>query len=98
MGFDWEEVERIEGAAERCAEERNLDKHVLCARCEHGTVMQRRGKLQVTAYCHSLGRSVPTDLVKCTNFKAQNTLSVHDLEKLAVLIDPRKGVHDRAYL
>lgn len=98
MGFDWDEVERIEGAAERCAEERSLDKHVLCARCEYGTVMQRRGKLHITAYCHSLRRLVPTDLVKCSTFKAQNTLSVHDLEKLAVLIDSRKGVNDRAYL
>jgi hypothetical protein len=97
VGFDWEEAARLDAAKNACAEERNLDRNVLCARCTSGVVMQRGGKLHVVVYCHALTQFVPTDIVKCSSFTDVKAMDFDQMKQIAVIIDPRTGINDGAY-
>lgn len=91
-------AERVDS---RCAEEKGLALDVLCASCEHGQVMRRRGKLDVIVWCHRGFDSVvqvPSDIVECSEYKKKGALSVHQMEKLAIEVDGRTGVNNKAYL
>ena len=84
------------------AEERGLVQSVLCAGCKHGQVMRRRGKLDVFVWCDSSGmgypRDVPADIAECTGYEAKNVMSVYTMADIALDVDGREGVNDKAYL
>ena len=85
----------------RCAEERGLTLDSLCASCKHGQVMRRRGKLDVMAFCHASFdsmRQVPPDLAECSKYESNSVPSLHDMKKVAVIVDEREGINDKAYL
>ncbi|MBI2490786.1 MAG: hypothetical protein HY616_07690 [Candidatus Rokubacteria bacterium] len=48
-------------------------------------------------YCHELGRYVPPDIVECSQFSPVAALSLHQMQKIALPIDPRPGISDGSY-
>jgi hypothetical protein len=87
-------------ARSRMVEERGLDCGVLCASCENGQVMRRKGNLTLMAYCSfGMGNAlpVPTDLAECSNYSRRGELALHQMEKLALPVDGRVGINDGAY-
>ena len=60
------------------------DSRALCARCNHGTVLEReRGG--VLSFCNVSCDNVlvPNDVVRCTGFEARSEVSKYDMEKIA---------------
>jgi len=69
----------------------------LCNGCKHAHLLRRRGVQDVWVYCHELGKAVPPDIVECSQFSAVAALSLHEMQRIALPIDPRPGIHDRSY-
>lgn len=69
----------------------------LCAGCKHSHVHRRRSSPDPSVYCHELGKYVPPDIVECNQFSAVAALSLHQIQKIALPIDPRPGIDDRSY-
>lgn len=85
----------------RCAEESNLTRGVLCGSCKHGQVMRRRGKLDLIVWCHRAFDAhieVPADLAECSEYESRSSMSVRTMADIALPVDGRPGVHDRSYL
>jgi hypothetical protein len=67
----------------------------LCHRCQRSTVLEREGG-QVSVYCRSLRRTVPTDIVKCSNWVPIGTdwfdtySAEHNIKQDALTIDLRE--------
>jgi len=80
------------------AEERGLLHASLCARCEHGVVYHRQDRLEVTAYCKTMLRQVPSDIAECTNFVQPNALDLEGMVEMALPVDGRDGVNEKSYL
>jgi hypothetical protein len=40
---------------------------------------------------------VPPDIVECSQFSAVAALSLHQMQRLALRIDPRPGISDGSY-
>jgi hypothetical protein len=77
--------------------QRRLGGPSLCAGCKHAHIYRRRDHPDATIYCHELGRYVPPDIVECNQFSAVAALSLHQMQKIALPIDPRPGVSDGSY-
>ena len=69
----------------------------LCAECKHAHLYRRRDQLDPAVYCHELGKYVPPDIVECSQFSAVAALSLHQMQKIALPIDSRPGIHDGSY-
>jgi hypothetical protein len=69
----------------------------LCAGCKHSHLYRRRDKLDPAVYCHELGGYVPPDIVECSQFSPVAALSLHQMQKIALPIDPRPGISDGSY-
>ena len=69
----------------------------LCAGCKYAHLYRRRDKRDPAVHCHELGTSVPPDIVECSRFGAVAALSLHQMQKIALPIDPRPGVSDGSY-
>jgi len=81
----------------RMVEERGRFRDVLCAKCQHGVVYRRRGRLEPVAYCQQMRQEMPTDLAECSAFEAAGKLDSYELAKIALIVDPRVGVNDGSY-
>ena len=95
--MDYAEAERIEVAA-RNLEERGLDTNVLCARCQNGQVVRRRGKMDLNVWCQAMRRLVPTDIVECNKFDDAKAMDLSEMNQIAILVDKRKDVNDGSYV
>ena len=69
----------------------------LCAGCKHSHVHRRRSSPDPSVYCHELGKYVPPDIVECSQFSPVAALSLHQMQKIALPIDPRPGISDGSY-
>jgi len=69
----------------------------LCGGCKHAHLYRRRDRADVSVYCHELGHYVPPDIVECSQFSAVAALSLHQMQKIALPVDPRAGVSDGSY-
>ncbi|HEV8642755.1 MAG TPA: hypothetical protein VGV13_16830 [Methylomirabilota bacterium] len=69
----------------------------LCDGCKHAHLYRRRDRAEVAVYCHELGKYVPPDIVECSQFSAVAALSLHQMQQIALPIDPRPGVSDGSY-
>ena len=74
-----------------------FDGQSLCAGCKHAHLYRRRTKPELFVHCHELGRGVPPDIVECSQFQAVNALSLHQMQQIALPVDPRPGVRDGSY-
>jgi hypothetical protein len=77
--------------------EKRLGGDNLCAGCKHAHVYRRRDNPDPHVYCHELGKRVPPDVVECSQFSAVAALSLHQMQKIALSIDPRPGISDGSY-
>jgi len=68
-----------------------------CAGCKYAHLYRRRDKLEPAVYCHELGKYVPPDIVECNQFSAVAALSLHQMQEIALPIDPRPGISDGSY-
>ena len=85
----------------RAAEERGLAQNVLCGSCKHGQVMRRRGKLDLIVWCHRAFDSkvdVPADLAECSEYESKTSMTVRTMADIALEVDGRRGISDKAYL
>lgn len=69
-------------------EERDLC-NSLCSRCRSGTVMRRKGNLDVSVFCHAMHRYVPADIEECSNYIGKKELHLTEMAEIAFLIDAR---------
>ncbi len=69
----------------------------LCVGCKYAHLYRRRDKLEPAVYCHELGKYVPPDIVECNQFSAVAALSLHQMQEIALPIDPRPGISDGSY-
>jgi hypothetical protein len=92
----WEEAEHL-SVGNRAVEETRLDANILCARCQWGHLYRRRRRLEFQVFCNSLERHVPADIVECSRFCDTNALSLTDMVRVALPVDPRPGIDDRSY-
>jgi hypothetical protein len=81
----------------RAVEERHRLTESLCGRCRNGHVYRRRGKLDVVAHCEAVDRVVPSDITECSRFRDAKSLSLYEMNEIALTIDPRPAVNDGAY-
>jgi len=58
---------------------------------------RRRDKLNPEVYCYELGKYVPPAIVECSQFSAMTALSLHEMQRIALPIDPRSGISDSNY-
>ena len=77
--------------------EKRLGTDSLCAGCKHSHVYRRRDDRDPFVYCHELGKYVPLDIVECSQFSAMAVLSLHQMQQIALPIDPRPGISDSSY-
>ena len=94
-GFEFEDFDPYSVVESR--RERRFDGAGLCAGCKHSHLHRRRDKLDPAVYCHELGRYVPPDIVECSQFSAVAALSLPQMQKVTLPIDPRPGIDDRSY-
>ncbi len=69
----------------------------LCRGCKHAHLYRRRDCADPSVYCHELGRYVPPDIVECSQYSAVAALSLPQMQKIALPIDPRPGISDGGY-
>lgn len=50
-----------------------------------------------TVYCHELLRYVPPDIVECSQFTAVAAPTLHEMQRIALPIDLRRGINDASY-
>ena len=93
--FEFEDFDSFSVAAPHAG--RRFGGASLCAGCKHAHLYRRREQLDPAVYCHELGKYVPPDIVECSQFSAVGALSVHQMQQIAVPIDPRPGVSDGSY-
>lgn len=69
----------------------------LCNGCKHAHLYRRRDGAEPSVYCHELARYVPPDIVECSQFTAVAAPSLHEMQRIALPIDPRPGINDGSY-
>lgn len=85
----------------RCAEESNLSRGVLCGSCTHGQVMRRKGKLDLVVWCRRAFDNyavVPADLAECSEYEKKGSMSVRTMADIALPVDGRFGINDKSYI
>ena len=82
----------------RTMEERGLGSDSLCSKCRYGFLYRRKNKLELHVFCNNMGRGVPSDIVECSRFMDKKSLSLNEMNELAVPIDARVGIRDGAFL
>ena len=94
-GFEFEDFDPY-AVAEPYSRKR-LGAQSLCAGCKHSHVYRRRNNPDPHVYCQELGKYVPPDIVECSQFNPVAALSLHQMQKIALPIDPRLGISDGSY-
>ena len=69
----------------------------LCTGCKDGHIYRRRGDQEISVYCHSVGRSMPPDIGECSEFRSVASLSLTEMQQIALPVDARPGVNDGSY-
>jgi hypothetical protein len=69
----------------------------LCSGCKHAHLYRRRDAGECSVYCHELLKYVPPDIVECSQFSAVAAPSLHEMQRIALPIDPRRGINDGSY-
>ena len=72
----------------------------LCGQCSNGLVYRRTSTSDAgesTTYCAVMTKIIPNDVSECTRFCDAQRISMEDLLRLAIIIDPRIGIHDKSY-
>jgi hypothetical protein len=69
----------------------------LCSGCKHAHIYRRLAAPEPTVHCRTLDRPVPPDIVECSQFSAVASLSLHQMQQIALRIDPRPGISDGSY-
>jgi len=73
----------------------------ICVSCSSGMVFRREADTLTgtqTVICHQIRREMPPDIVECTNYYSRTTMSVHDMMRIALPVDPRLGINRKAYI
>lgn len=103
MALDWNIVEDLNVRA-RPIERREV-RGTLCERCNSGQVYRRNRSTgkgsqagEAVTFCRRMGHRVPNDIVECSGYEDANALSMEDLARIALTVDPRKGVDDKSYI
>src|SRR5687768_8929976 len=91
----WEKLEAQAKATS--STEKGLDAG-LCGRCSNSTRYRRKGQMNVIVRCSYMEREVPTDIEECSGFASPTELSLYEMQKIALHVDNRKGIDDKAYL
>ncbi len=69
----------------------------ICAGCKHSQTYRRRGHPYPVIYCSELYKHVPPGIVECSEFEAVASLSLEQMQQIALPVDPRPGVNDGSY-
>ena len=69
----------------------------LCSGCKHAHLYRRRDSAEPSVYCHELLKYVPPDIVECSQFTAVAAPTLHEMQRIALPIDPRRGINDGSY-
>jgi hypothetical protein len=69
----------------------------ICAGCQHSRTYRRRSQPYPAIYCNELYRHVPPDIVECSEFVAIATLTLEQMQQIALAVDPRPGISDGSY-
>lgn len=70
----------------------------LCGRCDNSTVFRRKGLMTPQVRCSLVKGDVPSDIEECSAFSSPKSMSLWDMQQIALAVDGRKGVDDKAYL
>jgi hypothetical protein len=69
----------------------------LCSGCKHAHLYRRQDSADLAVYCHELARYVPPDIVECSQFTAVAAPTLHEMQRIALSIDSRRGINDGSY-
>lgn len=68
-----------------------------CSNCANATIYRRKGQMHVEVYCSVAKRAVPSDIEECSAYTNPKAMSLYEMQQIALQVDGRVGVSDKAY-
>jgi hypothetical protein len=92
--MEWEKLETVSKATSAAEKGLNAGR---CSTCANATIYRRKGQMNVEVYCSSLERVVPSDIEECSAYSDPKAMSLYEMQQIALQVDGRIGVSDKAY-